>query len=104
MWRRLRRLISAFAARATSTATEGSFAALRASSAPPAQDDRYTRYSPARMKRTLSLTLALLIAAFIGTSALAQRKQLTLETIYDPTTKVYFSGAVQSGFDWRSEE
>ncbi|HEV8432339.1 MAG TPA: DPP IV N-terminal domain-containing protein, partial [Thermoanaerobaculia bacterium] len=48
------------------------------------------------MKRAALLTLVVLIAA----SALAQRKQLTLETIYDPTTKVYFSGAVQSGFDW----
>jgi dipeptidyl-peptidase-4 len=48
------------------------------------------------MKRAALFTFALLIAA----SALAQRKQLTLETIYDPTTKVYFSGAVQSGFDW----
>ncbi|HEX3108788.1 MAG TPA: DPP IV N-terminal domain-containing protein, partial [Thermoanaerobaculia bacterium] len=48
------------------------------------------------MKRTALLTVAILIAA----SAVAQRKQLTLETIYDPTTKVYFSGAVQSGFDW----
>ncbi|HEX3583435.1 MAG TPA: hypothetical protein VH087_16815, partial [Thermoanaerobaculia bacterium] len=48
------------------------------------------------MKRAAFLTLTILIAA----SALAQRKQLTLETIYDPTTRVYFSGAVQSGFDW----
>ncbi len=48
------------------------------------------------MKQAAVLTLALLLAA----SALAQRKQLTLETIYDPTTKVFFSGAVQSGFEW----
>jgi dipeptidyl-peptidase 4 len=48
------------------------------------------------MKRAAFLVLTLSLAV----SAFAQRKQLTLETIYDPTTKVYFSGAVQSGFDW----
>ncbi len=49
------------------------------------------------MKRalTIALTLALWIPA-----AFAQRKQITLETIYDPATRVYFSGAVQSGFEW----
>jgi dipeptidyl-peptidase-4 len=47
------------------------------------------------MKRA-ALTLALLLAASAG----AQRKQLTLETIYDPTTKVYFSGVPQNGFEW----
>ena len=48
------------------------------------------------MKHAARLALILLIAA----SAVGQRKQLTLETIYDPATRVYFSGAVQSGFDW----
>ncbi|HEX9983702.1 MAG TPA: DPP IV N-terminal domain-containing protein, partial [Thermoanaerobaculia bacterium] len=48
------------------------------------------------MKRTLVLLL-LLIAA---TPLVAQKKQLTLDAIYDPTTRVYFSGAVQSGFEW----
>jgi dipeptidyl-peptidase-4 len=48
------------------------------------------------LKRLTRFTLALLVAV----SAVAQRKQLTLETIYDPTTRVYFSGAVQNGFDW----
>lgn len=47
------------------------------------------------MKRA-ALTVALLLAASAG----AQRKQLTLESIYDPTAKVSFSGAPQNGFEW----
>jgi len=47
------------------------------------------------MKRAL-LPLLLLLSF----PALAQRKELTLETIYNPSTKVYFSGAIQSGFLW----
>jgi dipeptidyl-peptidase 4 len=43
---------------------------------------------------------AWLVLFLLAVPALAQRKQLTLETIYDPTTRVYFSGAVQSGFQW----
>ncbi len=30
----------------------------------------------------------------------AQKKEITLEAVYDPTTRVLFSGAIQSGFDW----
>jgi len=47
------------------------------------------------MKRAL-LPLLLLLSF----PALAQRKEITLETIYNPSTKVYFSGAIQSGFLW----
>jgi dipeptidyl-peptidase-4 len=43
------------------------------------------------------LAVALLLFA---TAAAAQKKQITLEAIYDPDTRVYFSGAVQSGFEW----
>jgi dipeptidyl-peptidase 4 len=46
------------------------------------------------MKRALALVL---IAA---TPLFAQKKALTLESIYDPAEKVYFSGAVQSDFEW----
>ncbi len=49
------------------------------------------------MKRALSI--ALLLSLCIP-AAFAQRKQVTLETIYDPTVRVHFSGAVQSGFQW----
>jgi dipeptidyl-peptidase-4 len=45
-------------------------------------------------------TVVLLLALFTALSATAQRKELTLESIYDPKTRVYFSGAVQSGFTW----
>jgi dipeptidyl-peptidase 4 len=48
------------------------------------------------MMRRLTLALLLLAAAPL----LGQKKQLTLEAIYDPTTRVYFSGAVQSDFEW----
>ncbi len=49
------------------------------------------------MKRTLALLLVTLL--FIP-SAFAQKKPITLEALFNPTTRVYFSGAVQSGFDW----
>lgn len=42
----------------------------------------------------------LLSALFIAVPAIAQKKQITLESIFDPATKAYFSGAVQSGFEW----
>jgi dipeptidyl-peptidase-4 len=42
--------------------------------------------------------LALLL--LLATPLLAQKKVLTLEAIYDPTKKVFFGGAVQSGFEW----
>src|SRR4051794_26975662 len=45
------------------------------------------------MKRALVLLL-------LALPALAQRKEITLESIYNPSTKVYYSGAVQSGFEW----
>ncbi|HET7435851.1 MAG TPA: S9 family peptidase [Thermoanaerobaculia bacterium] len=47
------------------------------------------------MRRAL-FTLLLLAALPLS----AQKKQVTLEAIYEPTTKVAFSGAIQSGFDW----
>src|SRR3954453_14793596 len=43
---------------------------------------------------------AIILFALLAFPALAQRKEITLETIYNPSTKVYFSGAVQSGFQW----
>ncbi|HJQ38131.1 MAG TPA: S9 family peptidase [Thermoanaerobaculia bacterium] len=45
--------------------------------------------------------LALLV--FITLPLLAQKKQLTFNALYDPAHKVYFSGAIQSGFDWVDE-
>jgi len=48
------------------------------------------------MKRALLPLLLLLLCL----PAFAQRKEITLESIYNPSTKVYFSGAVQSGFQW----
>src|SRR5512142_381136 len=42
----------------------------------------------------------LIFLLFSSLAAFAQRKEITLETIYNPTTKVYFSGAVPSGFEW----
>src|SRR4051812_31427091 len=41
-----------------------------------------------------------LVFLLLALPALAQRKEITLETIYNPSTKVYFSGAVQSDFQW----
>lgn len=48
------------------------------------------------MKRALAVVFLFALAL----PAFAQRKQITLETIYNPTTKVYLSGAVQNGFEW----
>jgi len=48
------------------------------------------------MNRRLSLAFFLLLA----TTLTAQKKQLTLDAVYDPTARVSFSGAVQSGFEW----
>jgi dipeptidyl-peptidase-4 len=42
----------------------------------------------------------LLFALLIAVPLLAQKKELTFESLYDPAHKVYFSGAIQSGFDW----
>jgi dipeptidyl-peptidase-4 len=42
----------------------------------------------------------LLLFLALATPLLAQKKPLTLESIYDPVEKVYFNGAVQSDFDW----
>jgi dipeptidyl-peptidase 4 len=52
----------------------------------------------------------LLSCLFLATSAIAQQvqntppkptvRELTIENIYDPKTRVYFSGAPQSGFVW----
>ena len=40
------------------------------------------------------------IALAAAVPLFAQRKQLTLEAIYDPVNRIQFSGAVQSGFEW----
>jgi dipeptidyl-peptidase-4 len=50
------------------------------------------------MKRALAI--ALIVAAAVAAPAFAQKKVLTLEAIYDPAEKVYFSGAVQTEFQW----
>jgi dipeptidyl-peptidase-4 len=57
-------------------------------------------HSGRRWSLFAALTLAATIAAF---PALAQKKQLTLETLYNPSQKVNFSGTVQSGFQWLDE-
>jgi dipeptidyl-peptidase-4 len=49
------------------------------------------------MKRTLLAFLALVLATSLPAQ---QKKQLTLEAIYEPVKKVNFSGSVQSGFAW----
>lgn len=49
------------------------------------------------MTRKLSLFLAALL---FSAPLFAQKKQITLSAIYDPAEKIYFSGAVQTGFDW----
>lgn len=49
------------------------------------------------MKRALAALITILLLA---PAAFAQKKQITLEALYNPTTRVYFSGAVQSGFEW----
>ena len=46
------------------------------------------------------LTIAPLVLLLLAFPLDAQKKQITLEAIYDPTTRVFFSGAIQSGFDW----
>jgi dipeptidyl-peptidase 4 len=47
------------------------------------------------MTRRLALALLLLTAPVF-----AQKKELTLDAVYDPTNRIYFSGAIQTGFDW----
>jgi dipeptidyl-peptidase-4 len=45
--------------------------------------------------------LVLLVALFLLLpAAFAQKKQITLDTLYNPDARVYFNGAVQSGFEW----
>jgi dipeptidyl-peptidase 4 len=48
-------------------------------------------------------SLATLLLLAVCLPAFAQKKQVTLESIYDPAQKVYFSGAIQTGFDWIDE-
>lgn len=48
------------------------------------------------MNRRVALALLLLLA----TPLAAQKKQITLDAIYDPTNRINFSGTVQTGFDW----
>ncbi|HEX8173388.1 MAG TPA: S9 family peptidase [Thermoanaerobaculia bacterium] len=47
------------------------------------------------MKRALAVVLLLAAAPL-----LAEKKVLTLDAIYDPTNRVFFSGAIQNGFEW----
>ena len=47
------------------------------------------------MTRRLAIILLLLALPLF-----AQKKQLTLEAIYDPNTRISFGGAVQADFDW----
>lgn len=42
----------------------------------------------------------LFVLLLLAVPLLAQKKQLTFEALYDPAQKVYFSGAIQSGFEW----
>jgi len=42
----------------------------------------------------------LVLATLITLPLLAQKKQLTFDALYDPTQKIFFNGAVQSGFQW----
>src|SRR5687768_5467605 len=46
------------------------------------------------------LRIAPLLLLLLAAPLAAQKKQITLEAIYDPTTRIFFSGAIQSGFDW----
>jgi dipeptidyl-peptidase-4 len=43
---------------------------------------------------------ALLVFTLLAAPLFAQKKVITLEAIYDPVERVYFSGAIQSGFHW----
>ncbi len=47
--------------------------------------------------------LALLLV-LLATSLAAQKKQLTVEALYDPATRVSFSGLVQGSFDWIDDQ
>jgi dipeptidyl-peptidase-4 len=51
------------------------------------------------MKRALAIALVALSAPLFA-PVFAQKKALTFEAIYDPAAKAYFSGAVQSDFEW----
>jgi dipeptidyl-peptidase-4 len=42
----------------------------------------------------------LFFALLLAFPLLAQKKQITFDAIYDPANRVYFNGAIQSGFDW----
>src|SRR5512140_2832027 len=48
--------------------------------------------------------LLLLAIALVAAPLFAQKKVLTLEPIFDPATKINFSGAVQSGFQWLDDK
>lgn len=52
------------------------------------------------MNRRLALTLLLLLT----TSLAAQKKQITLEAVYDPVERIFFSGSIQSGFEWLDDK
>ena len=42
----------------------------------------------------------LLLLFAVAFPLLAQKKEITFDALYDPTQRVYFNGAMQSGFDW----
>ena len=48
------------------------------------------------MKRPLTFFLVIALAAPL----FAQKKEITFDALYDPAKRIYFSGAVQSGFEW----
>ena len=52
------------------------------------------------MNRRLAFALLFLLA----TPLAAQKKQLTLEAIYDPAERIHFSGAVQGSFTWLDDD
>src|SRR5687768_14126824 len=40
------------------------------------------------------------LVLFLALPLFAQKKQITFDALYDPTTKIYFNGAVQGSFAW----
>lgn len=48
--------------------------------------------------------LAVLLLLLFTTSLAAQKKQLTLEAVYDPTQRIAFGGVVQSSFKWLDDD
>ena len=48
--------------------------------------------------------VAVLLLLLSTTTLVAQKKQLTLEAVYDPTQRIAFSGVVQSSFEWIDDD